>query len=241
MLAAGQAQRSVAASNRPRRPVGTSRPGPENWPGPGARPTVDDMVRTSVLVVTLVTAGASLVAADDLTATVDDGRQVALAADVGLSGGGVATPGGLRVGGHYLYRLADRDWFDSGVAFTFGGRGEACVGVTATADAMPCDRHVADGFAADLALGVRRDLASRGGFTPWLRLAGFVRALRFDDVGGFAVGGELGAGLRAPVRGDLAVVAGANAFLGVADLGDAMAGGRQLGLTVTVGAEIGMR
>ena len=59
-------------------------------------------------------------------------------------------------------------------------------------------------------------------------LVGFGRALR-------------AAGLRAPVRGDLAVVAGANAFLGVADLGDAMAGGRQLGLTVTVGAEIGMR
>ena len=196
------------------------------------------MLRTSVLVVSLIAAAGDPATADEVTATREDGRQVALAADVGLTGGGVATPGGLRVGGHYLYRLADRDWFDSAVAFTFGGRGDACAAVGQ--GGMPCDRRVTDGFAADLALGVRRELQPRQGFTPYLRVAGFVRALRFTDVGGFAVGGELGAGVRAPVRGPLAVVAGASAFLGVARLGEPVGDGRQLGLTVTVGAEVGM-
>lgn len=177
-------------------------------------------------------------AADDVDGELGDARderQVALAADVGFSGGATATPGGLRVGGHYLYRLADRDWFDTTVAFTFGGRGDACMD---TADAMPCDRAITDGFAGDLALGLRRDLAPRRGFTPYLRAAAFARALRFTDVGGFAAGGELGAGVRAPVGEQLALVAGAHAFLGARLTGDA---DRQLGMTVTVGAEIGMR
>ena len=219
------------------------------------------MLRTSALVVSLIAAvspatadppadalGARRLGAgpfqqlwDDVTAPLaheDDSRQVALAADVGLTGGGVATPGGLRIGGHYLYRLTDRDWFDSALAFTFGGRGDACA--AARPDGMTCDRRVTDGFAADLALGVRRELEPRQGFTPYLRLGGFVRALRFTDVGGFAIGGELGAGVRAPVHGPLAVVAGASAFLGVARLGEPVGGGRQLGLTITVGAEVGM-
>jgi hypothetical protein len=159
-----------------------------------------------------------------------------------MSGGGVGTPGGLRVGGHYLYRLADRDWFDSSLAFTFGGQRDACMGapVGEVIALAPCDRAVTDGFAGDLSLGLRRELAPRGGFTPWLRAAGFLRALRFADVGGFAAGGELGAGVRAPVRGGLALGAAATAFYGV-PLGDALAESRQLGLTVTVGAELAMR
>ena len=185
-----------------------------------------------------VTAAVGPAAADDgvVGDGLDEARQVALAADVGFSGGGVSTPGGLRVGGHYIYRLDDRDWFDSSVAFTFGGRGEACM--DGAAGAMPCDRAVTDGFAADLAMGVRRELAPRRGFTPFVRAAAFARALRFTDVGGFAAGGELGAGVRAPVGGQLALVAGATGFLGARLTGDA---DRQLGMTVTVGAEVGMR
>lgn len=209
------------------------------------------MLRSSALVALVMTTAAGHAAADDrLTAGVDpldDERQVALAADVGFSGGGAATPGGLRVGGHYLYRLADHDWFDSSVAFTFGGRGDACTTAAARVLDQPavpaaigCERALTDGFAADVVLGVRRELTPRQGFTPFVRVAGFARALRFTDVGGFAVGGQLGAGVRAPVRGALAVVAGADAFLGAAWLDPAAAEG-QLGLIVSVGAEVAMR
>lgn len=203
------------------------------------------MLRTSVWVVVVTfaaaaTAGAAA-AGDELAAVVDDPRQVALAAEVGLTGGGGATPGGLRVGGHYLYRLADHDWFDSGLAFTFGGRGDACVGdVMTAAGAPPCTRAVSDGFAGDLVLGLRRELTPRQGFTPFVRLAGFARVLRFDDVAGVAAGGELGAGVRAPIGRGVAVLAGAHGFVGAAHL-DGAGGGRQLGLAVTVGAELGMR
>ena len=210
------------------------------------------MLRSSALVAFAMSAlAAGRAAADDRLTTavdpVDDERQVALAADVGFSGGGAATPGGLRVGGHYLYRLADHDWFDSSVAFTFGGRGDACTAVAARVLEAPvvpapvgCERALTDGFAADVVLGVRRELTPRQGVTPFVRVAGFARALRFTDVGGFAVGGQLGAGVRAPVRGVLAVVAGADLFLGAAWL-DPAAATRQLGLIVSVGAEVAMR
>lgn len=210
------------------------------------------MIRTSAIVATLgalvTLAPVGRGHADALVGRaglVDDERQVALAADIGLSGGGVTTPGGLRFGGHYLYRLADHDWFDSGLAFTFGGHGDACGLPLARApvDGAPlsCARDVTDGFAADLALGVRRELRPRRGFTPFVRLAGFARVLRFEDTAGVAAGGELGAGVRAPITPQLAVVAAANGFLGVAHLDGPTADRRQLGLTVTVGAEIAMR
>ncbi len=217
------------------------------------RPYPGGMIRTSAVAAALVSlvslvglAPVGRVRADALagrSGVVDDDRQVALAADVGLSGGGVTTPGGLRFGGHYLYRLADHDWFDSGLAFTFGGRGDACAVTTmaGAGAAMPCTRDVTDGFAGDLSLGLRRELRPRRGFTPWVRLAGFARVLRFNDVAGVAAGGELGLGVRAPINPQLAVVAGANGFVGVAHLGGPATDGRQLGLTVTVGAEVAMR
>lgn len=165
--------------------------------------------------------------------------QVALAAEVGAVGGGGATPGGMRVGGRYLYRLAEHDWFDGGMAFTFG-RGTA--GCAVGPDAMTCDHGVADGFAGDLSFGVRRDLGGQAGFVPFARVALFGRVLRFasDDVTGAAAGGEVGVGIRAAVRRDLAVVGGATAFAGMAHLSNVGAAG-QLGLAIAAAAEFRMR
>ena len=99
----------------------------------------------------------------------DDAPQVALAAEVGAVGGGGATPGGMRVGGRFLYRLAEHDWFDGGMAFTFG-RGTAGCGAVGP-DAMSCQHGVADGFAGDLSFGVRRDLGGQAGFVPFARIS----------------------------------------------------------------------
>lgn len=171
----------------------------------------------------------------------DRAPQVALAAELGASGGGGATPGGMRVGGRYLYRLADRDWFDGGMAFTFGRSGTGCGPVGP--GAMSCEHGVADGFAGDLSLGVRRELPGATGFVPFARVALFGRVLRFatDDVTGAAAGGELGLGLRADLRPDLAVVGAASAFAGLAHLSDGVGGAGQLGLTVGAAAEFRMR
>lgn len=168
----------------------------------------------------------------------EDEPQVALGAEVGAAGGGGTTPGGLRVGGRYLYRLADHDWFDGGVGFTFGSPTIGC-GRTPP-DGMSCDHGVADGFAGDLALGLRRHLPGQGVFSPFVRGGVFGRVLRFsgDDVTGAAVGLELGAGIAAAVGRDLAVVAGAGGFAGRGWLGNGVGGSGQLGMVVSVGAEL---
>ena len=170
-----------------------------------------------------------------------DEPQVALGAEVGAAGGGGATPGGMRLGGRYLYRMADRDWFDSGVAFTFGGPGVGC-GRTPP-DGMRCDHGVADGFAGDLSLGVRRDLRGQGAFTPFVRGGLFGRVLRFaaDDVTGAALGVDLGAGVAAAVGRDVALVAGASGFAGRGWFGGGVGGAGQLGMVVSVGAELRLK
>lgn len=171
-------------------------------------------------------------------ATADDEPQVALGAEVGAAGGGGTTPGGLRVGGRYLYRLAEHDWFDGGVGFTFGSPGTACGRVPP--GGMDCNHGVADGFAGDLALGVRRHLPGQGAFTPVLRGGVFGRVLRFasDDVTGAAIGVELGGGLAADIQRDVAIIAGASAFAGRGWLGGGVGGTGQLGMLVSVGAEL---
>lgn len=183
-------------------------------------------------------------ATDDAAASDDereDDRAVALAAELGAVGGGGATPGGMRVGGRYLVRLSERDWFDGGLAFTFGRPGPGCGRVSP--QGMSCDHGVADGFSGDLSIGVRRELGRSTEFVPFVRVAAFARVLRFatDDVTGVAGGGELAAGLRARLRDDLSLVGSAAAFAGLARLGSGFGSAGQLGLTITAGAEFRMR
>lgn len=185
----------------------------------------------------------AVAAADDADggAPHPDDAEVALAAELGVTGGGGATAGGMRVGGHYLYRLAERDWFDGGVAFTFGQPGAGCGRVPP--DGMACEHGLTDGFAGELSLGVRRDLPGQRGFVPFARAAVFGRVLRFasDDVTGIAGGLEGGVGLRAEVRRHLAVIAGAAASVGVAHLGGGVGNAGQLAFTIAAGAELRMK
>ena len=46
-----------------------------------------------------------------------------IGAALGLAVGSRSTPGGLHVAGHYTYKMTATDWFDGGVAFTFGSGG----------------------------------------------------------------------------------------------------------------------
>lgn len=167
-----------------------------------------------------------------------DEPQVAIGAEIGVAGGGGTTPGGLRVGGRYLTRLSDHDWFDGGIGFTFGAPAIGCGRVAP--DGMDCNHGVADGFAGDLALGIRRHLRGQGAFTPFVRGGAFGRVLRFaaDDITGAAIGLELGGGLAADIQDDVAIIAGASAFAGRAWLGGGVGGTGQLGMLVSVGAEV---
>jgi hypothetical protein len=171
-------------------------------------------------------------------AAADDEPQVALGAEVGASGGGGTTPGGMRLGGRYLYRMTDHDWFDGGVHFTFGSPTDACS--RTPPDGMSCDHGVADGFSGDLSLGLRRNLPGQGAFTPFVRGGVFGRVLRFsgDDVTGAALGVDAGAGVAAEIREDVAVVGSAGGFAGRGWLGSGVGGAGQLGMVVTIGAEM---
>jgi hypothetical protein len=71
-------------------------------------------------------------------------------ASAGVAGGGNVTPGGFRVSGHYLYRLAEQDWFDGTASFTFGSGGAACF--RDRMDDVVCDHGFADGRERDKAV-----------------------------------------------------------------------------------------
>jgi hypothetical protein len=161
-----------------------------------------------------------------------------IGAVVGVASGSRVTPGGLRIGGHFLYQLDDEDWFDGAVGFTFGGGTAACF--RDRSDVYVCDHGLADGFAADLGGGVRRFFAGQGGFRPYARLAASLRILRFgaDDVGGFGIPLAAGAGVRVRVSDDVAVGGEATLELGPAWLGHGLGAEFEHGFAIGALCEI---
>ena len=88
-----------------------------------------------------------------------------IGASIGIATGGRSTPGGLRVGGHYLYQLASSDWFDGTASFTFGGGDAACF--RDRKNEFLCDHGLADGRAVEVAANVRRFFGGSGDFWPF--------------------------------------------------------------------------
>jgi hypothetical protein len=174
--------------------------------------------------------GSALSAGEDLG---DQG----IGATTGIAIGGRVTPGGLRFTGHYLYQLAEQDWFDGTASFTFGGGSAACF--RDRVDTFVCDHGLADGAAIEIAAGVRRMFASQGAFRPFARVAVGVSYVRFsdDDVTGLVFPVHAGAGVRARVSPDVAIIALGEIALGFGRFGSGLGAEPQLGLAVTAGAE----
>jgi hypothetical protein len=168
------------------------------------------------------------------------GDQV-LGGAIGLAAGGRTTAGGLRITGHYLYQLAEQDWFDGIASFTFGGGDAACF--RDRVDALVCDHGLAAGGAIEIAAGVRRMFAPQGRFRPFARAAVGAALVRFggDDLTGVALVGHIGGGLRASVAPGIAIVALADAMLGLGTFSRGVGGEPQLGLAITAGAEVRVR
>jgi hypothetical protein len=160
-------------------------------------------------------------------------RDQELGARAGLVSGGRVTPGGLRVGGHYLYQLTDDDWFDGALLFTFGGGPASCF--RDREDDVVCDHGRLEGFAGELAVGVRRFFPARGGFLPYARVGAALRVVRFgdDDVTGLAAPLTGGAGIRIRVAPWVAVAAEAQLELGAGVFS------RGLGLEPQAGLAVG--
>lgn len=161
----------------------------------------------------------------------------AISAAMGFAKGGHVTPGGLRIVGHYLYQLSDRDWFDGSAAFTFGSGEADCF--RDRGDMVVCDHGSADGTGVELMARVRRLLAPRSLFHPFATAGVGIGLARFsdDDVSGVTFPLHVGGGLRVNVARSVAVVFEDELALGIGVFGRGLGVERQISFTVTLGAE----
>lgn len=164
-----------------------------------------------------------------------------ISAELGLASGGRVTPGGLRVSGHYLYQLAERDWFDGAASFTFGSGRAACF--RDRGDAVVCRHGLADGTGVELTASIRRLFAPQGGFHPFARAGVGLGLARFasDDVSGATIALHGGGGVSVTVAPSIAVVGEGELALGFGGFGRGLGFEPQLGLAVTAGVEFRLR
>lgn len=160
-----------------------------------------------------------------------------LGGHLGLAAGGRTSPGGLEIGGSYLYRLTETDWLDSGVGFTFGSGSAACF--TDRNGEVLCDHGLLEGFSAEVSAAVRREFPGQGTFTPYARVGIGVRLVSFgdDDVKGAAFPVIVGGGVRSEVAERVAVFGGADLRAGVGLLTGDVGVEPHLSMTVFFGVE----
>ena len=161
----------------------------------------------------------------------------AIGASIGVATGGRDTAGGLRLAGHYLYQLSDRDWFDGTAAFTFGGGSAECF--RDRTDTFICDHGLAQGGSIELEAGVRHFLGGQGQFWPFLLGGIGLRGVDFsaDSVNGFALALHAGGGLRASVSDNIAVTAQGELEVGFGAFNHTLGIEPQLGVAITAGVE----
>jgi len=182
--------------------------------------------------------------ADPDSSASSSGRSEVAASDQELSGslgaelGGRVSPGGLYVGGAYLYQLSDRDWFDGGLSFTFGSGAAACF-QDREGDTV-CDHGVTDGFGGEVALGMRRYFPGQGRFTPYARVAVGLRLVSYgaDDVSGLAIPLEAGGGVRAWISERVSIAGAAELRVGPAWFNSDLGSEPHLGLAIHAAAEL---
>lgn len=165
---------------------------------------------------------------------------VRVGAQLGL---GEVSPGGVRLGGVFLYRLADAWWFDGDAAVAFGRDQRECGPAGATDPTLECDHGVLDGFSLRLAVGARYVLDARpSGFVPYLRGGVYGGAASFgeDDVGGPTFGLTAAGGLRIRVADPVALVGEAQLDAGWAFYGGDIGTRGTLALTVLFGVDFAL-
>lgn len=113
------------------------------------------------------------------------------------TGIGDVSPGGLRVGGVYLYKLSSDSWSENGASVGFGSGDASCW--YDRENALVCDHGVADGFTFQLTTGVRwyPNLGKKGA-QPYARAGLGLAYVRFVDdfLTGIALPVHVGAGAR---------------------------------------------
>lgn len=157
---------------------------------------------------------------------------------LGVAMGNGLTPGGLRAAGVMLYRLSRDDWFEGTLAFTFGRSRAACF--TDRDGVFTCDHGVIDGAAIDILAGVRRFVAVRERFAPYVRAGLGLRVASFggDDVRGLAIPVVGGVGVRARVNELVAVGADAGLELGIGWFDHGLGAAAQIGVALQATVDI---
>ena len=174
-------------------------------------------------------------------ASEDEVGDQGVSAQIGLAGGGRVTPGGLRIAGHYLYQLSERDWFDGSAGFTFGSGRAACF--RDRMDQRVCSHGLADGVGVEVTASIRRLFAPQGAFRPFARAGVGFGLVQFsdDDVSGLTVTLHGAGGMRVKVAPAIAVIAEGDLALGFGTFGHGVGGEPQVGFAVTAGAEFRLR
>ncbi|NVB79452.1 MAG: hypothetical protein HOV81_13740, partial [Kofleriaceae bacterium] len=169
-----------------------------------------------------------------------DLKDQAIGASLGMVTGGRVTPGGLRVEGHYLYQLAETDWFDGTAAFTFGGGGAACF--RDRANEFMCDHGLASGKGVEITAAVRHFFAGSGNFWPFARVGVGIGIDRFsdDEVTGVAIPLHAGAGMRTTLTPEVALTVLADVELGIGLFNHSLGWEPQVGAVISAGVEFGL-
>jgi hypothetical protein len=185
---------------------------------------------------TVLLVAATAARADEADAPPVGDQELGARIGVSLDLAGVG-PGGLSVAGLWLYRLADRVWFDGRAAFAIGGGGPDCV-VPATGAAR-CDHALTDGFAALALAGARWFPPGSGSVTPWLGggLGAGLADFPGDGVPGFALPLWGGAGARVPVADGIALAGDAILDVAAVFYGKGVGWKGRIGLTLAVGVD----
>jgi hypothetical protein len=163
-----------------------------------------------------------------------------LAGRAGIEMGGRTSPGGFHLAGTYLYRMAESDWIDTGVAFTFGGGNAECF--RDRSNEVLCDHGITKGFAAERSGGVRRVFRRDQEFAPFVGLGLAVRLVSFseDDVRGVAFPLLISAGVRSHIADRVALVGGAMVRAGIGLFTGDVGLEPQASLAVSGGVEFGL-
>ena len=164
-----------------------------------------------------------------------------IAVHAGIATGSHLTPGGLRIAGHYLYQLSDRDWFDGMAAFTFGSGQAACF--HDRSDALVCDHGLTDGTGVEVSANIRRMFTAQGAFRPYARLGIGIGGVHFggDAVSGVAIPIHAGGGVRVKVSPAIAVVGEAELAFGFGNFNHDIGSTLEVGFAITAGAEFRLR
>lgn len=174
--------------------------------------------------------------ADDAVTPPDMSDQ-GIGAEIGAAAGGRVTAGGLRLAGHYLYKLSEQDFFDGVASFTYGGGSAACF--RDRTNAFVCDHGLADGGTVEIGANVRRFFGGHEQFWPFARAGVGVAIVRFQDDGvtGLAIPVHVGGGVRAEVSDGVAVVGEGALDLGFGVFNHSLGLEPQVGIAITAGAE----